>query len=110
MDLLWGSTRALERCDAPGWTAERNTHTEDTRINDILKFYEAPLENIWIDCQESAFTTSYEPFRSSPGGDIGILARLINASRDRKVSDACSSFSFTDVRFLSLSLSVSRSH
>lgn len=59
MDLLWGPTRALERCDAPGWSDGRtNERTVEsckqakTLISDISNFYEASLENISTDCAE----------------------------------------------------------
>jgi len=110
MDRLWGPTRALERCDAPGWTDERTTESckrAKTLISDISNFYEASLENISTDCAERVLSrrcTDVVSIATFPGRDF-VLARLINASRDRKLTPAFPSLPFRRYLF-SFSFSV----
>lgn len=103
MDLLWGPMRALERCDAPG---RSNVRTYGRTGEDTHKRYLEFLRGFsrkYFDrlCRESAFTTLYGPSRPPPprGRDLEVLARLINASRDRELTPASPSLPFV-VTFL----------
>jgi len=109
MDRLWGPTRALERCDAPGWTNERTTESckrTKTLTSDISNFYEASLENISTDCAEKVLSRRTISIATFRGTDFEVLARLINVSRDRKLTPAFPSLPFVVIFPLFLSLSL----
>lgn len=73
MDLLWGPTRALERCDAPGWSdvrtdertggCERSEDTHKRYLEFLRGFSRKYFDRL---CRESAFTTLYGPSRPPP--------------------------------------------
>jgi len=86
-----------------------------TLISDISNFYEASLENISTDCVKRVLSRCVIwtiSIATSRGRNLEILARLINASRDRELTPAFPSLSFVVIfplfLFLFLSLSLAR--
>ena len=96
MDLLWGPTRVHSSVAMlpDGRTNGQTNGVESckrakTLISDISNFYEASLENISTDCVERVLSLHVIwtiSIATSRGRNLEILARLINASRDRELT------------------------